>query len=344
MHHRWKSRAAFAPEQAEGVAEVAAKHTRLPFRILVALPEAFEEALCCIPALRALKASRFDAQLILICPEAHQAFWQKSELASHVLSSDAKQRLTSQLEADDIYKDGPFDYLFMFSNNKAVLSAVRKQGIINVSGFTENRLSKKFTFCASESHTGPVWHRYKDYLNLLRTKHSLVFNEKELIAPLAQGESSEGITFIAPFSTLGSCDSWPQDNWAELVAKLNGCQLIALEEHQKEAQLLADELNINCVICTPASLQQKVGPQSKLIGVDGSLMQLAALHGASTSTLMASRLPNRYGPWVAQSKTMNKHLACHPCYQNACDEAVNCLSCITADELITQMGDKEAKS
>ncbi len=338
MHHRWKSRAAFAPEQPEGVAEVAAQHTRLPFRILVALPEQLEEALCCIPALRALKTSRFDAQLIILCPAAHQEFWQASQLASHVLSTDGSTSLTAQLEADAIYKDGPFDYLFMFSRSKATLRAVRKQGIINISGLTENPLSKKFTFHLSESQTGPAQHRYKDYLNLLRTKHSLAFVEDELIAPLEQENTAAKSTFIAPISTLGSCDSWPLQHWQELVTKLGDCQLLALEEQQKEAQALAQELGISCIICTASSLQQEIGTQSRVIGVDGSLMQLAALYGAQSCILMASRLPKRYAPWVKQSKAINKHAACHPCYQSSCSEASNCLAHITVDELLKQVG------
>lgn len=337
MHHRWKSRESIAPEQPDGVAELAAAHTRLPFRILVALPEQLEESLCCIPALRVLKACRFDAQLILICPEAQQAFWQQSELASHVLSSDGSTSMRSQLEADEIYKDGPFDYLFMWSKDKAVLSAVRQQGIINVSGFTENPLSKKFNYHLSESHTGPAQHRYKDYLNLLRTKHQLAFKEQEFTCALAQGESKQAITFIAPFSTIGTCDSWPQEHWKELVAQLGSCQLLALEEHQQEAQLLAHELNIDCCITTPASLKQQVGLQTPLIGVDGSLTQLAALYGAPTSIFMASRLAKRYAPWLPASKIIYKHANCHPCYQTSCSASQHCLTSISAYDVIAKL-------
>lgn len=335
MHHRWKSNATFAPQQPDGVAQIAAEHTRLPFRILVALPEAFEEALTCIPALRVLKACRLDSQLILICPSTQQAFWQQqADIASHVLSTDGATSLRHQLEADSVYKDGPFDYLFMWSQNKKTLAAVKSQGIINVSGLTENPLSKNFRFHWSECHCAPARPRYQDYLSLLKEKHELNTSITNLMHGLTSAHDELEQSYIAPFSNLGPADSWPQDHWRDLVTKLGNCKILALEENEKEAQLLAKELGIEALICNHASIKQHLGKKCRLIAVDGSLAQHAALYGASTTILMASRLPARYAPWPPNAQAINKHLSCHPCYQQDCSAPCNCIAQITAEDII----------
>ena len=48
MHHRWKSTSRFAPEVDDTQREIIRKYATLPFRIVICVPEAFEEALCTI--------------------------------------------------------------------------------------------------------------------------------------------------------------------------------------------------------------------------------------------------------------------------------------------------------
>ncbi len=336
MHHRWKANRRFAPKQTAEAIEISAKHTKLPFRILVALPEEMGEAICCIPALKALKTCRFDAQLIIICPEAQKPFWQQlSSIADHVLTCDGEQSLKQQLDADSIYQDGPLDYLFMFSEDKRTLSTAMKQDILAVSGFKENRLSKKFRHAVSECFTGPARHRSSDYLQLLAKRHILDLNLDSILGGLEGGNNELHQNYIAPFSTFGEADSWTNEQWKLIAQKLGNCKLLALDEDADAAKQLAEEIGIEYCLCSYANVHTVIGKNCRLIAVDGALSQIAALYGARTTMLMASRLPDRYGPWVKNAVTINLHRGCHPCYQEKCSEATHCLSKISVEDVLT---------
>ncbi|MBQ8900081.1 MAG: lysophospholipid acyltransferase family protein, partial [Akkermansia sp.] len=147
MHHRWKCTGRFAPENVFSN-ELIEKYATLPFRMLVCMPERFEEAALLLPMLRILKRSRIDAQLGIICPVEQKAYWQQfRELVSFVVTTDERRNtLATQLNADEIYKDGPFDILFMFSENKKLIHELDSILPVHVAGFANNPLTRKIRF------------------------------------------------------------------------------------------------------------------------------------------------------------------------------------------------------
>ncbi len=194
MHHRWKCTGNFAPVQDAEVLEVAAAHTRLPYRVLFCMPEDLAEARHVLPALRAVKARRFDMQVNVICPTAQQAFWQQQPEVTHVVTTDGAVKLIDQLEADELYKDGPYDLLFMFSDNRRVWKQLGKLDPIYCSGFADSPFARRFrsryTRPQEEDASQP---RYKLYFNLLRRLHSFAISEEQeavLTAPPAGEEAT----------------------------------------------------------------------------------------------------------------------------------------------------------
>ncbi len=341
MHHRWKSTDVFAPEQDADVAEVAARHMRLPFRFLICMPEAFEEALCVLPFLRAVKASRFDAQVSVICPSEQQAFWQQQPEVAYTVTTDGQQGVFEQLEADELYKDGPFDYLFMFSENKRVWKQLKKLMPIYVSGFADNALAKRnrkaFRKRFANLSDG-LRNRRQDYFALLERGHWLRLSpeQKEACSAPRPGNAEATGDFIAPFSTLGTADSWPEENWKQLVDKLPaGATLLALEADRDRAEEMAARLGIPTLCIKPEEVAQTLGEKSRLFAVDGLLPQLADACGASCRVLMASRSMERYMPLGSQSKAFSNHVACHPCYRRECDAATPCTHGISVDDLLS---------
>lgn len=334
MHHRWKATAQFAPKQEEEVAEVAATATRLPFRIIVALPESFEEALMTIPMLRRLKASRFDAQLTVVCPVAQQAFWQDMDEISYTVSSDGEQSVFDQLEADDIYKDGPFDYLFMFSENKRVFKSLRRLMPIFISGFEENPLGRHRRFRVRSSrylNCEKPRHAATDYLMLLRRCHALNIDDWCYARPDAGCAEATG-NFIAPFSTLGAADRW--DKWGELVQKLGGATLLALPEDRERAEQMAAELGIAALVLKPEEVAAHLGTHTHLYAVDGLLPHLAALAGCPVTVIMAGRSAARYAPLGEGHRVVFSHRPCHPCGRKSCDMPTPCTADISVDEML----------
>lgn len=339
MHHRWKCTNAFAPPQDEEVYETAKKHVKLPLRLIACLPESFEEAILTVPALRVLSSCRFDAQLTVICPFSQKDFWRAESYITHVVTFDEKQSAYAQLEADEIYKDGPFDVLFMFNSNKRILRDLLRLAPIYVSCLGDNPLINKFrrTIRHRHKYTEEVraMHRSKQYLNLLERLHKLDTSAASLSTPDAGNSSAVG-TFIAPFSSLGTADSWEEQNWQELICKLpEKPVLLALPQDKEAAEAMAGRLGINCRIARPEEIRTILGCNTTLYAVDGLLPQLAAHSNCRCTVLMSSRPVAQYGPMGEKDKAVYHHSPCHPCYRSSCDQGKNhCTEKLSADDVL----------
>ncbi len=344
MHHRWKATALFAPEQDADVAEVAAANMRLPFRFIICMPESFEEALCTLPFVRAVKDSRFDAQLTVLCPTEQQAFWQQQPEVSFTVTTDGRQGVFEQFESDELYKDGPFDLLFLFSDNKRVWKQLQKLFPLYVSAFADNAFARKkgnhriIRTRYPNLHDG-LQDRRLDFINLLKDAnngHNIRISDKKLAEYLSARPGNTEATgdFIAPFSTLGNADSWPEENWKSLTEKLpNGATLLALEQDRERAEEMAARLGIPSLCLKPEDVASTLGPQTRLFAVDGLLPQLASLCACPCRTLMASRHKDRYVA-MPGSAALSNHVPCHPCQRRDCDAGIPCTQGISVNDML----------
>ncbi len=334
MHHRWKCTAAFAPQDTMHRASME-HYGKLPFRMLVAVPNDFAEAIFLIPSLRLLKASRIDAQLTILCPVAQKAYWQSlAPLVSFVCTTDEKVSVAAQLDADEIYKDGPFDILFMFNENKKLLGKLKSIFPVYVAAFDNSGIRKPRTrYCST--HTGPPRNRALDYTDNIRKAHSLTKVEADLFSPIGNSNPEATGAFIAPFSGLGTADIWPTENWQQLVTELKNAKLLALPTHQAEAEAMAKTLGIPCIVAAPEEIGKHVGPNCRLYAVDGLLPHLAAAAGCPCTVLMASRLAERYGICLGEGHHhLSNHTPCHPCMQPACDMPTHCTTGISVEQML----------
>lgn len=334
MHHRWKSTSDFAPANTFSN-ELIKKYATLPFRILICTPEQFEEAAILLPILRLLKRSRIDAQLTIICPGEQKAWWQQfSEIVTHVVTTDdTTVKLSKQLAADEIYKDGPFDLLFMYSENRKTMRELQSLMPVHISGFWENPLSRKYRFRSRYNivATHPRT-RLEDYQQGIQLVHKLTSDEQDL-APMPA--TDEAGTFIAPFSTLGSSNSWSQENWAELVRRLGKVSLLAFPADAAKAEKMATELGCELCLCKPEEIATKLGSNSTLYAVDGLLPVLASATGCRCTVLMAARAAERYPLSIGSGhRYVSNHTPCHPCHRSDCDQATPCTSGITVDDML----------
>ncbi|MBR5895533.1 MAG: hypothetical protein IKZ13_08330 [Akkermansia sp.] len=337
MHHRWKCTSKFAPANVFDY-ELIAQHATLPFRAIVVVPEEFEEATLLIPALRLLKSSRPDMQLTIVCPAIQKTFWQNAnELITYVVTADEKTTPIEQLESDELYKDGPYDIAFMFSENKRVMKSLQQLKPLFITGFENNPLTKKYKFNRRYTvvNTAKPSARANDFLAAISRFHGLpIKDEAPLFTPLSANESAKG-NFIAPFSSLGTADSWSTDNWKELVQRLGKVSLLALPADEEKAKALATELGCELLISKPESISEHLGPNTRLYAVDGLLPQLAALASCPCTIIMASRQKERYMQVFGTGhRYLTNHTPCHPCYRQTCDQATPCTNGVTVDDML----------
>ena len=96
MHHRWKSIDRFAPQdkKTDGLLE---NMELQPYRILVAVPKALDEALVTVPLVRALKAVRRDMQVKVEHPAADTYTFQADAVDLNYLETDEFLRKSGSL-------------------------------------------------------------------------------------------------------------------------------------------------------------------------------------------------------------------------------------------------------
>ena len=332
MHHRWKPSYRFAPDTSEENNEIIRQHARLPFRIILCVPESFEEAMLVIPMMRRLQACRADMQLTIVCPTEQQAFWQTQSYITYVVTSDGATPPDKQLEAEELYKDGPYDYLFMLSGNARVFKSLRKLMPMYVSGMGTNPLAAGFRTRHFIPVGEQVIHKSEEY-NTLTDRHIAITRPSYADASSGNVESTE--LYIAPFSSLGQADSWQKDKWKELAGRLpKKPTLLAFEQDREAALSLAEELELPCTCVKPETVARLLGPGCRLYTVDGLMPQLAALVGCPCHVMMSSRLAAVYAPLGEGHHVVSNHTPCHPCYRRDCDQAIPCSAGISVDDLL----------
>lgn len=339
MHHRWKCTEVFAPEQTQEVIEAAAPYIRLPFRIIVCVPESFEEALLTIPMLHVLKACRADAELTLLCPQEQAEFWRGQSYVTFVNTTENPKAMMQRMEEPEQYSHGPYDIIFMLSENAAVFRALQKLRPVMVSGFADNAAFRKVGLRRKDvttpaEHCDAPRHRAKDYLHLLRAAHRL---NTDSAAYTAVGSGNKSITgsVIAPFSTLSATDTWAEEKWAKLIKLLPApVTLLALEQDKAAAAAMAERLQIPHTCCKPHEVAAHVGPKCRLYAVDGLLPQLAALAGTPCTVIMANRLADRYKPLGKGHRAVFDHKPDYPCYGKDCDKRTDATADISVEDVL----------
>lgn len=177
MHHRWKTTALIAPELDDDARAAIQANMKLPFRMIVCPPGAPEAAAPVVKVAQALAECRPDAQITILCPTEQVKLWQQLPYIAHVLTTDGEQSIARQFDADEIYKDGPFDIVFMFNNDKRVYRALKPLFPLYVIGWADHPLAKKFRTRYRRSAGAQGAASLAEYAAALKSNHDILLPE-----------------------------------------------------------------------------------------------------------------------------------------------------------------------
>ena len=344
MHHRWKSIDRFAPQDKKTAALLENMELK-PYRILVAVPGALDEALATVPLIRALKTVRCDMQVNVICPSAQMGIWKTVPEVTHVLPHDSLKQLREALAADEFYNDGPLDLGVMLDGDMETLKALEPYGPMMFSGLDTHPGVRKYKFRvkAPVLRAAPPAHRVQLYLQL-GGLHGLDVGKPSLF-PVKKAAPAEGAPIlIAPFSRLGSASEWSREQWTELVSLLPGrTVLAALEEDRERAAALAEHLNVELAVGAPEALFSVMDGASAAVAVDGDFPSLCSFRGLPVVTLFSTRLPDVYRPMGTFNRSLYSHQCCSPCFRKDCDRDVPCNRHIAVREVLDALREISGK-
>ena len=144
MHHRWKTTRELAPEMDEETIAAIREHIRLPFRMIINMPAQQEAALEAEKATHMLAHCRPDAELTILCTEAQADYWRARTHIAHVLTTDGAVSIAKQFDAEEVYKNGPFDALFMFGDDAELFKRLQPLFPLYVIGWEDHTLASKY--------------------------------------------------------------------------------------------------------------------------------------------------------------------------------------------------------
>lgn len=331
MHHRWKVGEQFAPQDPKALKAIEGLELK-PFRILFAPPREWEEAVFCVPMVKALKSCRRDMQLIVICPDNQLDWWKSFAEVSHVIASGSVRAIRQALYSDSIYREGPYDIAFLLDDSRDIPKALKPFQPVTFSGFSSHPCShmRAFKTVAPPVSPGRMKHRVEDFLALL-DKHAIPARHPDYFPSRKPDHAVDSPVLLSPFSSLGSANEWDECNWAALLTLLGGRKtaLIALPEDSERVRGMAERLNVPVIANDLPGIQSALTEASCLIAVDGVLPSLAALAGIPCVTLFSTRLPARYRPLGSFHQSLHRHRACSPCFLRQCDQQTKCVNDIT---------------
>ncbi len=339
MHHRWKF-VPFFDVFDDKTRKLLSGMKLTPFRLLISVPRALNEALLSLPLLRALKDVRPDMQISIICPSEQSGVWKTVPEVSYVLTRDTAEELSAALNADEFYNDGPLDMAVMLDDDLLACQALKSHGPLVFVGPENHPGVKKFRFKVRGAvlKDGPAAHRLNIYLQLAR-QMKLEVNNPEWF-PQKKEAAPDAPVLIAPFSNLGPANEWGEEQWGQLVNALpQRPLLIALKQDAERASVLAEKLGLEHKIGAYEELIPVLDAASAAVAVDGDLPALCSYRGLPSVTLFSTRLPDVWRPLGKFNRTLYSHQCCTPCHLTECDRSEPCNRQITVADVLTALSE-----
>ncbi len=335
MHNRWKAYP-FINVLDDKNKKLLQGMKLMPFRLLVAVPRALDDALLALPMIRAFKEARPDMQVSIICPSAQCGVWRAVAEAAHVLPHDTAEQLSAALDDDAFYSEGPLDMALMLDDNPETPRILKKHGPILFTGPASHPGAKKYRFKikSAELKDGPPAHRVNRYLQLAAA-HKIEVDNPEWFPQKKAPAAQDAPVLIAPFSNLGSANEWSEEQWEQLTRSLPAAPtLIALDEDSDRAAALAEKLGISHITGKAEELLPVLDGAAAAVLVDGVLPALCSLRGLPAVTLFSTRLPDVWRPLGKFNRSVYRHQCCTPCYLKECDRDEPCNRKIAVSEVL----------
>lgn len=311
-----------------------------PFRILVRSSNWLGDAVMSVPAVRAIKAGRPDAQVTVATPASLTALWDIIPEVDTRLELPRKNLLWS---AALLRRAGPFDVAILLPNSlrsglEAFLARIPRR--VGFSGHWRGWLLNQRP---RQNKARGIVHQSYRYLELASTIGIKVKPEFPSARPPKL--RSEGFRFaICPGAEFGPAKRWLPERFAEVARGISlpvpvQWVLLGTAGDAAVGQIIAQGLGakfINLVGQTSLSdLIQELRKCDLLLTNDTGTMHLAALLGTPTVSLFGSTEPKRTGPLGTGHRILRHHVECSPCFLRECPLDFRCMREITSAEVIT---------
>ena len=321
-----------------------------PFRILIRSSNWLGDAVMSVPAVRAIKNGRPDAQITIAAPEKIAPMWKLIPEVDAIIPL----RNGSLLPVVSLLKRQPaFDVAILFPNSLRValeswLSRIPRR--VGCRGHWRRWLLNQPV--PEPRKARPPEHHSLRFLRIAcecgaETSDCESFHEQTIQKPV----SNVGIASAHQPVKIGLCAGaeygpakrWLPERFAEVAAKISS-QLSAqwiLFGTKNEAAIgdqIAAAIGDHCVNrigrTTLDQLIDELRQCRLLLTNDTGTMHLAALLGVPVVAIFGSTEPRLTGPLGNRHIILRHHVECSPCFLRECPIDFRCMKAVGADEVL----------
>lgn len=347
VHNRWKTPQPnwLLSEYKRGLylpAEIPPNELK-PFRILIRASNWLGDCVISMPAVRAIKAGRPDAQVTILAPAKIAALWRLLPEVDLVLSLGKKSVWSA---ARLLRENGRFDAGIVFPNSLRAAIELWLAGIPRRVGYTGHQRRWLLNQVVRPPKTkGPPLHQVEHYLHLAR---SLGVKAEGREIALENSERANGARTrlgLCPGAEYGPAKRWLPERFAEAAAKIAGeWVLFGTSKDEGWGAQIAAALGERCLNrigkTTLEELIEELRHCRLLLTNDTGTMHLATLLGVPVVAVFGSTEPKLTGPLGMRNHVVRHQVECSPCFLRQCPLDFRCMKAISSEEVtkaITQL-------
>jgi lipopolysaccharide heptosyltransferase II len=320
-----------------------------PFKILIRSPNPLGDACMSIPAVRAIKRGRPDAEITVLCPENLTTFWQSEQDVDQVIPRppSAGNRFTGI----KIREQGPFDVAILFPNSTRSAIEAKKGGIPHIVGYPakwRNRMIHQL-IAPRDASSGPRPHHVTHYLKMAETIGADLSDQTIFDPPPGMQRPGTGRIAISAGADYGPSKCWPTDRFIAAARHITERHpdthfvLLGTKSETEIGKKIAGELGAGCEDMTGKTnlkgLMDELKRCALLITNDTGSMHLAAHLGVPTVAIFGSTEPTWTGPLGKGHEVLRHHVPCSPCFLRNCPMDFSCMKKITPLEVAGAVDD-----
>jgi heptosyltransferase II len=346
VHNRWKTpqpnfllarykRGVYLPP---GVSA----HDLKPFRILVRSSNWLGDAVMSVPAVRAIKNGRPDAQVTIAAPSKIAPTWKLVSEVDAIIPISSRSLLRSVWS---IRRRAYFDAAILFPNSLRVALESLLSGIPRRVGYQGHWREWLLNQTVPEPRkSGPPEHHLLRFVRIARecgTETSTVQHPTSNIQitvadqPLKIG--------LCPGAEYGPAKRWLPERFAEVATKISGQTsaqwiLFGTKNDATIGDQIAAAIGDHCVNrigqTTLDELINELRECRLLLTNDTGTMHLAALLGVPVVAIFGSTEPRLTGPLGNGHIILRHHVECSPCFLRECPIDFRCMKAVSTQEVV----------
>jgi lipopolysaccharide heptosyltransferase II len=311
-----------------------------PFRILIRSSNWLGDAVMSVPAVRAIKNGRPDAQVAIAAPAKIAPMWKLVPEVDAIISLPND----SLLSAVSLLKRRPaFEVAILFPNSLRVALESWLSGIPRRIGYHWHWRRWLLNQTVPDPRKpGPPEHHS---LRFLRIAYECGAETSNIQQPTFEiqiaGAHQPTKLALCAGAEYGPAKRWPPERFAEVAAKISAQSsaqwiLFGTKKDAAIGEQIAAAIGDHCVNrIGHTTLDQLIGELREcrlLLTNDTGTMHLAALLGVPVVAIFGSTEPRLTGPLGNRHVILRHQVECSPCFLRECPIDFRCMKAVSAQE------------